>query len=134
MKIKCISVKGFLLGKVGARKGKLRKTTYNQSLKLGKVYNVYALSVYANEVNYLIYDENEMASWRFADLFEIVDSHLPSCWICNYVGFKPNNLSLIMGYKEIAKQGTHYDGLLNINQNDIDLFMKRKQEIDNIYE
>lgn len=132
MKIECIAVEGYTFGQDGARKGLNMRSNFNNSLKKGKVYIVYAIALFDNNIKYLIFDENEMASMVYADLFGIVDNKIPSTWRCNYMGYNPNGLSLVLGYEEIATSYTHYNGLLELEQKDIELFWKRKTEIDKL--
>lgn len=134
MKVKCIAEKGYLFGNVGKSNRLEDISNFNKSLKLNKCYIVYGVTEYRNEINYLIYDENEMATWHYADLFEIEDNILPYDWRCNYYGYDPTSLSFIIGYKELAESLEHYNGLIEFEQKDLDLFWKRKKEIDKMYE
>jgi|GEM_PF-6496880 hypothetical protein len=112
MKVECIAEEGFTFGNIGAIKGLKMKSNFNRSLKGGKIYIVYAIALYKNEMNYLIYDENMMVSMAYSDLFKIVDNRFPINWECNYYGYQPDSLSFIIGYQELIKSIEHYNGVL----------------------
>lgn len=76
-----------------------------------------------------------LPSWYPADLFTVIDNLLPLEWYFNYHGFIENwNLNAIWGYKEIALDEKHYEGLIEREDVAIRIFLKRKKEIEEIYE
>ena len=133
MKVECIAEEGYLFGRVGANEGNSMKSNYNHGLKLAKVYIVYAVKQYKGEISYLIYNENQMSSWMFADLFKIVDNSIPISWRFNYFGYQPDGISFIIGYKEIVESTNHYEGLAERTKKESELFWERKCEIDRLY-
>lgn len=101
------------------------KEIYNE-LKIGKQYTVYAMSVYNNIVYYFIQD---VPVWYPADFFQVVDGLLYNEWYFKCYGNDENELSAIWGYKELLDP-THYHNLLEREPEDVRIFEKRKQEMD----
>ena len=100
------------------------KTIFN-SLQIGQEYTVYGISLYKNVVLYLISDT---PSWYPAELFNITDPLVYTEWHFHFYG-DFYGLNAIWGYKELLDP-VHYDNLLDGESEDLAIFEKRKQEID----
>lgn len=114
-------------------------------LHIGKTYYVYGMMLYNGELKYLIVGEYEKLegdefrtppSWEPAELFEVVDAKIPQEWYfkrsIEVVSKEKLNdpLSATWGYKELALDVSHGDGLMERETKDIKIFLKRKHEID----
>lgn len=71
-----------------------------------------------------------MPMWYSAELFEIEDSLLPSNWHHSFWGYDEYCVTSVWGYSELAKSQEHFDGLAEQDEKEVNLFMKRKEEID----
>ena len=119
MKVKCIDTEDFNL------------------LELGKMYNVYSIFLTQQNLKYLIAEEGIVPFPFLSDAvqFEIVDSLLPLEWHFIFRGYKkeyddPNPLIAVWGYKEMALDPKHYIDLLEREPEALEIFYKRKKEID----
>lgn len=132
MQVKCVKTTGYQFGHTGAKRGLVDKITY-QGLTLGKNYQVYGMIIFAEELHYLIYDDFEMPSWYFADLFQIEETDIPSNWHHRFLGLDEDGLSAIWGYDELVNSPKHYNGLAEKETDDIVLFLRRKREMEEEY-
>ena len=97
-----------------------------RELKIGEKYTVYAISIYKNVVRYFITD---IPTWYPADLFDASDRLLYNEWYFEFYGNDVDGLNALWGYKELLDP-VHYQNLLERESEDIAIFAKRKQEID----
>lgn len=128
MKIKCIANTGekLLLSTLN-NSGDSCQTKY--SIKVGETYTVYGQNITNGILKYLIIGTYEkLPTWYPAELFELVDPALPIEWYYQYDVH--SIVSAIWGYKELALNDTHYDALLEREPEAINIFLKRKNEID----
>lgn len=124
MKVVCISNEGFMLSRNSVKEGYDRKTTY-RALAIKKNYDIYGMILYDGGMRYLIYDDYENPMWYPAELFEIEDSKLPNFWHYKYYGYDGYNVAAIWGYDELVNSEEHYDGIVEREKEDIELFMKK---------
>lgn len=129
MRVKCVSTEAYQFTYHDVKKG-LSNTVTLESLTLGKCYVVYGISIFGEELNYLVYDDYEMAGWYAAVLFEVESTLLPENWHHRYFGRNEQELSAIWGYKELVYSMDHYNGILDRVPDEVVLFLKRKREID----
>ncbi len=127
MEIKCEKNKGYMFSPKIVREGNETTTIFN-GISLGTIYSVYGTMLYEEGVYYLIYDDFEMPNWYPADLFNVTSGSLPEQWYFKYFG-KSENLSAIWGYYELVNVDKHFDGLGEQEQDEIDIFLKRKNEM-----
>lgn len=131
MRVKCVSTKGYQFAYYFVKKGLASPNKVEfEGLSLDKSYVVYGISIFDEELTYLIYDDYEMAAWYAANLFHVESTALPENWHHRYFGRNEQGLSAIWGYKELVHSMDHYDGLLNRVRDEVILFLKRKREID----
>ncbi|PFA91270.1 hypothetical protein [Bacillus cereus] len=128
MKVTCLYNTGNALSKI-------TEETFN--LTIEKEYIVYGLcKLQSGELTYLILGEREnMPSWYPAELFKISDALQPLEWYCaEHKQVKDTTIDYIWGYKELALDDTHALGLIERENKDMELFLKRKAEIDEFEE
>ncbi|WP_088346304.1 hypothetical protein [Bacillus cereus] len=114
---------------------KITEETFN--LTIEKEYIVYGIcKLQSGELTYLILGEREnMPSWYPAELFKISDALQPLEWYCaEHKQVKDTTIDYIWGYKELALDDTHALGLIERENKDMELFLKRKAEIDEFEE
>ena len=107
------------------------------NLVIKKEYIVYGIcKLQSGELTYLILGEREnMPSWYPAELFKISDALQPLEWYCaDHRHVKNTYIDYIWGYKELALDNTHALGLIERENKDMELFLKRKAEIDEFEE
>lgn len=128
MKVTCLYNTGNDLSKI-------TEETFN--LTIEKEYIVYGIcKLQSGELTYLILGEREnMPSWYPAELFKISDALQPIEWYCaEHRNVKDTTIDYIWGYKELALDDTHVLGLIERENKDKELFLKRKAEIDEFEE
>ncbi|BAR87185.1 MULTISPECIES: hypothetical protein [Bacillus cereus group] len=128
MKVTCLYNTGSALSKI-------TEETFN--LTIEKEYIVYGIcKLQSGELTYLILGEREnMPSWYPAELFKISDALQPLEWYCaEHKQVKDTTIDYIWGYKELALDDTHALGLIERENKDMELFLKRKAEIDEFEE
>ncbi|AKR39002.1 MAG TPA: hypothetical protein DEU03_18845 [Bacillus sp. (in: Bacteria)] len=128
MKVTCLYNTGNALSKI-------TEETFN--LTIEKEYIVYGIcKLQSGELTYLILGEREnMPSWYPAELFKISDALQPLEWYCaEHKQVKDTTIDYIWGYKELALDDTHALGLIERENKDMELFLKRKAEIDEFEE
>ncbi|EOO25096.1 hypothetical protein ICM_05916 [Bacillus cereus BAG1X2-3] len=128
MKVTCLYNTGNALSKI-------TEETFN--LTIEKEYIVYGIcKLQSGELTYLILGEREnMPSWYPAELFKISDALQPLEWYCaEHKQVKETTIDYIWGYKELALDDTHALGLIERENKDMELFLKRKAEIDEFEE
>ena len=127
MKIKCVSNTNEFLIQKNANINHLEN--YEDNIIIGKEYIIYAISYYENHFNYLMYDNSLKPNWYFSELFDEIDNQISSTWFCKIFNQK-KMLKAIWGYKELVNIENHYDDLLEREQVALDIFYKRKKEMD----
>jgi hypothetical protein len=129
MKIKCTAT---------LRKDLSQKTqdvyliTQDFELPIGKIFTVYAISIWDSVLHYLIVAVNEpKPDWYPADLFTIEDNILPKETYHKYFGAKDRRgVHALWGYKEMVIDDQHYVDLIEREDKAVEIFLKRKKEID----
>lgn len=103
-----------------------------ETLEKGKIYFVYGISIWEDVLFYLIIDQlPQDPIWFPAQLFSVVDNALPKQWYFNYYSRdESEDLSAIWGYKELALDYEHSYYLLDGDSQAINIFLKRKKEIE----
>ncbi|WP_052344262.1 hypothetical protein [Bacillus ndiopicus] len=129
MEIRCEKNKGYMFSPKIVREGNETTTIFN-GISVGTIYSVYGTMIYGEGVYYLICDDFEMSNWYPADLFSVTSGLLPEQWYFNYFG-QSENLSTIWGYYELVNDEKHFDGLGEQEPDEIDVFLKRKNEMYN---
>ncbi|MGO4530909.1 hypothetical protein AB4Z30_17630 [Paenibacillus sp. 2TAF8] len=134
MKVKCTSNKSDSL----STKAGYPINYQCESLIIGATFNVYSIGHWDNYMFYLLKvdhpdpDLNLDPVWFPYEWFEVIDQKIPNSWYFNFIG-EPNSeqISTILGYKEIAFNFDHHVGLMEREKYHLDLFYKMKAEIDN---
>ncbi len=131
MKIKCVAT---------LRKDLHQKTqdvlvTRDFELPIGKVFTVYSISMWQNVLHYLIVDALETRpSWFPAELFIVQDTLLPKEMHYTYFGLEDKRgVNALWGYKEMALDDRHYVDLIEREPNAIEVFLRQRKEIDEMY-
>jgi hypothetical protein len=108
--------------------------TRDFELPLGKVFNVYGISVWNNVLSYLIVEDAESESkpfWFPAELFVVEDTLLPAGFHHKYYGLRDKRgVNALWGYKEMVDDSQHYIALIEREAEAEEIFLKRKKEID----
>lgn len=88
-----------------------------------KEYEVFALANFQGRTNLLILDDLRRSDWYDSWLFEVIDSTLPSDWICNT--FYTSEPTIVIGPDFIAKDQEAYGRMVEGEPNEEFLFWKR---------
>lgn len=103
-------------------------------LKVGDVYTVYSTGVINNVPHYLVIpDRAGLPSWFPAELFTEMDGLLPVETYFRFIDNDEIGYSVICGYRELVLDDHHRNDLLEREEHAIKVFLKRKQEIDELY-
>lgn len=101
---------------------------YGNYLEMGPEHIVYGIELYNGTLRYLITNGGEKPFWYPSDLFRITDPLMYNEWHV-FVGEYQGKLNAIWGYKELLDPA-HYQNLLEREPEDMRIFEKRKQDID----
>ncbi|PHD59106.1 hypothetical protein COF61_22110 [Bacillus toyonensis] len=134
MKVMCIKNSGDTFSEVLLDQGYNRDSIIN--LETNKEYVVYGISSLNGALDYLILGENEnLPSWYPAELFEVSNPLQPLEWyFADHKHSKATTIQYIWGYKELALNDRHALGLIERENKDIAIFLKRKAEIEELEE
>jgi hypothetical protein len=129
MKAKCIENMGIKLSQQAVKSGYTQDTIFH--LTIGDTYTIYGINDWRGTINYLTMNANNTNPiWSPAELFQLVDYRLPPNWYYKFLTQDPMILNAIMGYKELAMEPKHHDGLIGEDREALKLFYERKKEID----
>lgn len=100
----------------------------DSSLSFGIDYLAYGLGVY-NSICKVLLDPNAESRpfWYSLDHFDIVDPVLSKEWeACSDPG---SDWTLIIGYHDLVSSLAHFNGLLERNRSDLQIFYKMKARV-----
>jgi hypothetical protein len=102
-------------------------------LEIGKDYIAYGISLWNGLLVYLVVGEGLHPHWYPAELFTVSENKLPDDWFFAYFAEKDGaEINAIWGYNELVNNEVHFDGVSNLDQDAIEVFVTRKKEIDEI--
>jgi hypothetical protein len=130
LKVRCITDDGYLFSPRKVREGYNQKTTYN-GIEVNRDYNVYGILFYEDGLRYLLFDDYETPYWYPAELFEVIENKIPETWYYKFYGYDEEGISAIWGYDELVHSEKHFDGLSEQEPEEIELFLKIKEEMYN---
>jgi hypothetical protein len=99
-----------------------------------EVFNVYGIAIYKSNTYYLILPQIGGApNFYKASDFIIINNFLPPLFYFQLFGEDdPFGYELIIGYKELTLDRSHLEKLVNYDEEAINIFISRKNEIDNL--
>lgn len=108
--------------------------TQDFEIELDRTFTVYSISIWRGVLHYLLVRTHEdKPEWYPADLFSI---EVPTFSTkLHYMYFGPQDkrgVSALWGYKEMALDYSHYADLIEREKDAIEVFRKRKKEIDEV--
>lgn len=109
MRVKCIITDGSLLAERYRCLGYEAETMI--AVESGKVYEVYATSVWRSIVSVLVVDEDDFPTWYPAEVFEIVCNSIPGDWFFKYYSDNEFGLQAVWGPEYLVKDERFYDAL-----------------------
>jgi hypothetical protein len=132
MKVKCIANAGESLSQKTIDMD--YKKDFKFSVDIGTIYNVYGMFMWGGSLDYLLSSNDGKPSWFPAELFEVIDHLSPIIWFFNFERYKnyegSDTQRAIYGYKELVADGQHYIDLENGEPKALEIFNKRKRQID----
>ena len=98
-------------------------------MKVGDVYLVYGQMIVDGILQYLIQGSGEyLPSWYPAEIFEIVDSQMH---FETYFRYRSNEeISAVWGFKELVDNENYIDDLMERESYAVEIFLMRKEEIE----
>ena len=85
-------------------------------------------------MHYLVVEEDGNPFWFPAELFVVEDTSLPKEMHYKYFGLQDKRgVIAFWGYKEMVLDDQHYVDLIEGESKAIEIFLKRKKEIDQMY-
>lgn len=100
----------------------------HEDLTVGKDYVVYAMSIFRDDLRFLIQNDVGSAAWKAPYLFETIDSRLPPYWqfaSFNVLGDQPwhrKDFQALWGYPVLVATPAHSDRLQDWNAEDVAIF------------
>lgn len=89
---------------------------------VGADYEVHAMSVFEGVVLLQVIDDVGYPGWKPAWLFDVLDSAMPSDWICSTFHDEP---SLVVGPSFVAAGLEGYQAMVELEPKQVDLFWRR---------
>jgi hypothetical protein len=128
MKVKCLFNTGRNLSQKFLDEGWTKESKMQLNLNSENV--VYGISYFKNDSCYfLICDKYLKPFWYPDEIFEISNNKLSSLWYfinCN----EPLGMQVIWGYEELVNIDNHNDNLMEREDEALEIFYKRKKEMD----
>lgn len=133
MIIKCIANTSNALSTETFKLGYENTPSFN--IEIGAEFVVYGISLWKGSIDYLVSNKvTKNPEWFPAELFEVTSKILPVIWYFNferYKNYKGEDVEkAIWGYKELVKDAQHYSNLAENQKESIEIFKKRKRQID----
>ena len=100
----------------------------DNTLTIGRSYVVYGMSLYNDDLKYLIRNDSGHARWKAPYFFKEVDSRLPPYWEfrafdqTGLTGFSRRTFQAIWGYPILVRHPEHNSGLIDIVPYDMEVF------------
>ena len=138
MKVKCIANTGASLSTKSIEAGQLITSEFQ--LEIGAIYTVYGISLWKGALAYLTMDKHyTLPFWHPVELFEMVDNMLSVDWYHKFYGYNDEYsgdyfINALWGYSEIIFDERHYDDLIERDGVAVNIFLKRKKDIDEFNE
>jgi len=137
MKVRCVANTGKSLSQKNLDLGYKKESKFN--VEIESEYIVYSMMRWGETLDYLIIGEkSEVPSWYPVELFEVVNHLLPPVYyfiFSKYKNYKGKESQLaIWGYKEMTTSLDHYIALTEENTRALEIFFKRKCQIDEFEE
>lgn len=129
MKIRCKKTEGYQFSNRDVKLGVVNLVEH-KALTKDKCYVVYGMTIFQEGLDYLIYDDYDMPMWYSAEEFIVEEAKLSNCWYHSFWGFNEFGITAIWGYKELVTDKEHYNGLSEQNSEDVEIYLKRKTEIE----
>ena len=108
--------------------------TRDFELPLNRIFTVYGISIWKDVLHYLVVEEDGNPFWFPAELFVVEDTSLPKEMHYKYFGLQDKRgVIAFWGYKEMVLDDQHYVDLIEGESKAIEIFLKRKKEIDQMY-
>jgi len=95
-------------------------------LTVGREYEVHAAVVFKGLIILQIIDDLRYPSWEASWLFDVVDSSVPSDWVCNFLHEEP---SMLLGPWFVAKDEESYGAMVELEAEQVDRFWKRVESL-----
>mgnify|MGYP001217427755 CR=1 FL=1 len=93
----------------------------------GKEYEVHAVAVFKGQVFMLFVNDLDYPNWKPAWLFDVVDSAIPTDWICSTFHDEP---SLVLGPDFIAGSVEEYNAMAELEPEQVERFWRRVKSSD----
>lgn len=97
----------------------------NVPVTASKEYEVHALTTFNGVALLQIVDDLQYPSWQPAWLFKVIDTVLPSDWICNVF----NDGNVILGPSFIAQDEASYMSMVELDSDQVDRFWSRIESV-----
>ena len=135
MKIKCLFNTGEILLEYSRRPlGTSKETQYGQ-LEINKEYFVMGMIIGEGTLDYLIDDSGIISACPY-QLFEIIDNRLPSNWFFNAF-IRSDDIfpyqEAVWGYYELVFDNSHYEKLIEVDEEAHRIYFRRKIELETNY-
>ncbi len=131
MKVKCLYDTGMNLSQKFLDHGWLKQS--EMDLIINKEYVVYGIAFFKKGLSeYLIVDKYNNPFWCPDEIFQIINNKLSSLWF--FQKYKKDDGMIddwfVWGYNELVNNINHSDNLMEREDNDLNIFYKRKKEMD----
>lgn len=98
-------------------------------IEVGHDYVIFGIVDFRHAIHFLVIGESGVPTWGPVELFTLTVSQLPQKWYFRYVGDEQGIIA-IWGYDELVNEPSHYEALIEGDELAIDVFIKRKSDIE----
>lgn len=121
MKVICKFCDGQKLSKKHLQAGFSNDTSFD--VGINSEYLVYGVSIWRNIIFYLICDDYKLPNWYPAEIFKLIDSHIPNNWKFTFnENSDEYSVEAIFGYPELIDIEDHYVGLIERDKVALEIF------------
>jgi len=120
MKAKCVITNGALLPAHYSALGYTADVVI--ALKVGRIYEVYGISVWRSIVTFLVAEEEDFPTWYPAEVFKLVEDTVPNNWFFKYYPDNEFGVQAVWGPERLVKEDGFYDALNDRDPSVLHLF------------
>jgi len=132
MKVRCIANTGEGLSEKSIEAGYSKNDKFN--IDIGIEYTVYGMVMWKGSLDYLLSAKSNQPVMCPAELFKVVNTLLPPVWFFTFRRYESDKSKgayiAIWGYKEMISNSEHHADLLLGKPEALEIFKKRKKQID----
>lgn len=126
MRAVCRANTGAALAKSALAIGNTDESRFD--IEVNKDYVIFGIVDFQNAIHILTIGESDFPTWYPVELFTVTVPELPPRWFFRYVGDE-QGIVAIWGYEELVNDSSHYEALIEGDEQAISVFLRRKSDM-----